>query len=210
MNRNLLTLVSALTFTLAGSTIAIAKDVQKHVIALKTDDFELVETDISDLEVGEARTIVTEEGKNIDIIRAAEGVEIYVDGELLDLSFGDMSGAHKRHQRIVVDCDGAEGECGDLMALHSGDGDHAAGDHEVLVRQIHVSCTADDESECAEKVWVSSEDSAAFGDVEIEKLIDSDGGVRIIHMGGEHDPDFEGTELHETHEVIVVREKSED
>ena len=210
MNRNLLTLVSALTFTLAGSTIAIAKDVQKHVIALKTDDFELVETDISDLEVGEAKTIVTEEGKNIDIIRAAEGVEIYVDGELLDMSFGDMSGAHKRHQRIMVDCDGAEGECEDLVALHAGDGDHAPGNHEVLIKKIHVSCTGDDESECAEKVWVSGDDSVPFGDVEIEKIIDSDGGVRIIHMGGEEDLHFEDIELHETHEVIVVREKSED
>jgi hypothetical protein len=39
------------------------------VIALQTDDFELAETDISDLEIGDAETIYTESGKTIDLLR---------------------------------------------------------------------------------------------------------------------------------------------
>jgi len=84
--------------------------VENHmVIALATDDFELAETDISDLEIGDAETIYTESGKTIDLLRTAEGVEIYVDGELLETGLesgvGVHDGHHAVHKHVEVVCD---------------------------------------------------------------------------------------------------------
>ena len=81
-------------FTLAACALltanfAHAENEKKMVIALKTDNFELTETDISSLAIGEAQTIETESGKMIDILRTSDGVEIYVDGELLQMNFDD-------------------------------------------------------------------------------------------------------------------------
>jgi hypothetical protein len=98
----------------------------KMVIALKTDDFELSETDISELAVGEAQTIETESGKVIDILRTADGADIYVDGELLEMNFDD-EGLHEEHVEIVCDDD----EDLDLEELHES---HQSGEgHKVIV-----------------------------------------------------------------------------
>ncbi len=98
----LLVILSA--FIYAGVTLA--GDKEKMVIQLKTNDFEIAETDISDLAIGESETIVTENGRTIDLLRTAEGVEIYVDGELMDMphmdgAAFDGSGHHKMHKRVV-------------------------------------------------------------------------------------------------------------
>jgi len=79
----------SLAFTilaLLGSTMAAAHDDTHHekvVVALKTDTADLAEADISDLDVGDAKTVYTEDGRTIDILRTADGAEIYVDGELI-------------------------------------------------------------------------------------------------------------------------------
>ena len=111
-----------LTFIYAG--IAFAGDKEKIVIGLKTNDFEVAETDISNLTIGESETIVTESGKIIDLMRTADGVEVYVDGELMDMPHlaemaADGSGHHKMHERVVIECEVDEAddvatECGDL------------------------------------------------------------------------------------------------
>ena len=46
---------------------------------------QLHETDLSHLEPGDGETIMTDSGKRIDLLRTLDGVEIYIDGELLDL-----------------------------------------------------------------------------------------------------------------------------
>ena len=99
----------------------------KMVIALATDDFELAETDVSDLEIGDSETIYTESGKTIDLLRTAEGIEIYVDGELLELDLhGEEEfhgGHHFVHHDVEVECD-TEEDCDvdiNLESLHGED-----------------------------------------------------------------------------------------
>ena len=111
MNKVLNTTAAIVTLAALAPGLAMANSIEKRVIAIKTNDFELSETDVSDLAVGEAETIVTEDGKTVDILRTAEGLEIYVDGELLDMSFGESHGTHRMHKRKVITCDGAEGDC---------------------------------------------------------------------------------------------------
>ena len=105
---------------MVGASAAVAGEAgdavkeEKIVIALTTDDFELPETDISHLGIGDAETIHTQSGKTIDLLRTESGVEIYVDGELLDLGSAMGEGLHQEHavvhKRVEVICE-TEGEC---------------------------------------------------------------------------------------------------
>jgi hypothetical protein len=104
------------TFAILAASSVQADTEEKMIIALKTDDFELTETDISALAVGEGKTIETESGKVIDILRTTDGVEIYVDGELLEMNF-DHDSLHEEHmvrKHVEVICDGDE-ECDEMV-----------------------------------------------------------------------------------------------
>ena len=95
----------------AGGDVEI--DVEKKIVtALKTDDFELAEIDISDLSIGDAETIVTDSGKTIDLLRTQDGVEVYIDGKLLDTGMSGEGGPHDEHQvihkHVEVICDDNE------------------------------------------------------------------------------------------------------
>jgi hypothetical protein len=108
----------------AGDDPAAAHE-QEVLIALHTDEFDLHETDISQLALGDAETIVTDSGRTIDLLRTEEGVEVYIDGELLDI--GGLHGwalhdeRHSVHKRWEVICDG-DGECDDeaIVVPHTG------------------------------------------------------------------------------------------
>lgn len=204
---------------------ALAGEEEKMVIKLKTSDFEMAETDISDLEIGESETIVTESGKTIDLLRTAEGVEVYVDGELLDIPemgahkshrvkmhHGDHDGKMvKKHKEIIIECevdgeDGEEHECGNEM-FFVGDGDidiealHEDGDaHKVIVKRIHKTCSSDEEGECEEvNVWVSDGDDVSFSD-----LHEAGEGHKVIRIhksaDGELEVDGDG-------EKVIIIEK---
>jgi hypothetical protein len=120
MNKTLVVFLLALICSFSTFSVNAAQSTdgvieKKRVVALKTDDFELHETDISDLAVGEAETVFTESGKTIDLLRTAEGVEIYVDGELLDTGPGGLEGVHGEED-FDIDLD---------MEAHHGDGHEA-------------------------------------------------------------------------------------
>ena len=78
------------------------------LIALHTDEFDLREADISHLAPGDVETIVTDSGRTIDLLRTEEGIEVYIDGELLDI--GGLhgralhEGRHQVHERWEVIC----------------------------------------------------------------------------------------------------------
>jgi len=127
----LLTIIIVFTFgtgaVSAGGTET--SEEKQIVIALSVDDFELAETDISDMEVGDARTFDTESGKRIDLLRTEDGVEVYVDGELIDTGVhGDESmheGHRVVHKHVEVICDSDE-DC-DVESLHQ------QGHHEKII-----------------------------------------------------------------------------
>ena len=169
------TILLALLFTLLCAGTAFADTTEKMIIKLKTNDFEIAETDISDLQIGEAETIVTDSGRTIDLLRTAEGVEIYVDGELLEIpEMGDKR-LHESHQTIMhenihVECivdgegeDEAVMECTDDMVFFS-DGD--------------LACPGDEEDACAHhSVWITHDEDGAFGE-----LHEAGDGYKIIRI----------------------------
>ena len=127
MIHKLILLLAVAVFTFGAASLSAGED--KMVIALTTDDFELAETDVSDLEIGDSETIYTQSGKTIDLLRTADGIEIYVDGELLELGLDGEEGIHEGHhivhQHVEVDCD-TEEDCDmdiELGSLH-GEGHH--------------------------------------------------------------------------------------
>jgi len=151
-----------------------AETTEKMVIALKTDDFELQEIDVSELAIGEAQTIETDSGKTIDILRTADGVELYIDGELLEMDF-DGEGLHEEHmvkKHVEIICDDDE-ECDKNVFIFSGDDSDIsawvtdAGEHVLIHKEIELSCSSDDdETSCSDKmVWISDGD-----EIDLEEL----------------------------------------
>ena len=197
-----LSILSAVTATaLLCAGYIYAETQNKMVIELKTDDFELAETDISILEVGESETIVTDSGKTIEILRTSDGIEIYLDGELMDTpQMGDFDEVHghsgELHENITIECvvegdEDRETECSNEMIIFSDDDVdlealHADGeDHKIIMKRVHKECISDVEGECeGHKVWISKGDDADFGElheateghkiIRIHKMIDVD------------------------------------
>jgi len=108
---------------------------QKMVVALKTPHFEIAETDISHLAVGESETIVTDSGRTVDLLRTEDGVEVFLDGVKLDIP---MEGEeHVIREEIEIHCDSDE-DC-ESLAWISEDGEidlealEAEGAHRTIV-----------------------------------------------------------------------------
>jgi len=150
--KNLLILALALTLSLFGLQLAHAgadeaDEPTKIVVALTTDDFGLPETDISHLAIGDAETIHTDSGKTIDLLRTKEGVEIYVDGELVDTGLAGMrdhDGHEGIHKRIKIICDGEDDAeaCDELTLLEDGDIDldalHGEEHETIIIRKLEA------------------------------------------------------------------------
>ena len=195
MNKTIPFLAAGLFLVGAGSAVAgeepeIVKE-EKIVIALETDDFTIEETDLSHLAVGDAETIYTESGKTVDLLRTEDGIEIYVDGELLDTP--DMHEERHLVHEIKIICDDGEEDCAEDVTWisESGDVDLEAlhdGDHEVII--MHGD------------------------DVDYDVEVLEDGAHEVhgtVHIVKEFE-DVDVDELHEAHdrEVIIIKKKVEE
>ena len=139
-------------FVLLTCASAHAQTTEKMVIALKTDDFELTETDISTMVIGEAQTIETQSGKIIDILRTADGAEVYLDGELLEMNLNDQDLHQERivQRHVEIVCDTGEDCDESIFVLTSEEGEVAEflaadGVHVFVHREVEITCSDDDE-----------------------------------------------------------------
>jgi len=163
---------------------------EKIVIALETDAFSIEETDLSHLGVGDAETIFTENGKTVDLLRTEDGVEIYVDGELLEME-GLHDGKHVTH-RIEIICDGDEEDCADLAAM--------AAIEDVEIDKLHAD---------GHEVIIMHGDGE---DVDVEVLTGEPHEVHgTVHIVKEfEDVDIDEFDGGDDREVIIIRKKVED
>jgi hypothetical protein len=179
-------------FALLVTGAAVAESEKKMVIAIKTDHSELAQTDISELAVGEAKTIQTDSGKVIDIIRTADGAEVYMDGALVEMDF-DHDGLHDEHmvrKHVKVICEDGE-DCDKHIVMHTEDDIDLAewmakdSDHVIIHKEIELSCS-DDESgtNCSESTVLISDTE----EMDIEELHE-------LHKDGE------------AYKVIVVKKE---
>jgi hypothetical protein len=173
--------------TLLVASLAQAETREKMIIALKTNDFELTETDISTLAIGESQTIETDSGKVIDILRTADGAEIYVDGELLEMDF-DPEGLHEGHmvkKHVEVICDTDEDCEKNIVILKSGDNDVSEwvsedGEHVFIHKEVEISCSdEEDGSNCSDHtVWISDGEEMDLG--ELHEMHEGEEGYKVI------------------------------
>ena len=192
MNYLLKPVFALLMITFLTATSVQAGSGEKMIIALKTDNDALVETDISELAIGEAKTIETQSGKVIDILRTTEGAELYVDGELLEMDFDEETSlvGHKIKKHVEIICDEDE-ECDETEIVFSHDEDVlldwvSEDDVKIIInKDIEFSCKDDEDgTNCSDKVvWVTEGD-----DIDLEE-------IHEIHQGDED------------HKVIVIRKK---
>jgi hypothetical protein len=113
LNRYLMQLASVFLPAILMVSSALAGGQTEMLIEVKTDDFQLEQLDISHLEVGDSETIYTEDGTTVDILRAVHGVEIFIDGEKLDIPSPhdlEFTGDAQKHHEIMIEieCDSAE------------------------------------------------------------------------------------------------------
>ena len=154
-----------------------------HLVRVATGASDIIEADVSALELGESQSFVTDSGRTVDILRVPEGIELYLDGELIET--GELSATLEDrlalHEELVtIDCDEeTQGDCADLIEdlAHA----HADGMKVIIARQ-HVEEICDQDGNCDRSVWISQD-----GDMTID--IDAD---------IQHDKD---------HEVIVIRKE---
>ena len=174
MKHYLQPIIALAVIAILTTTSAQAQTEEKMVVAIKTDHFELAKTDISELAVGEAKTIETENGKVIDILRTADGAEVYIDGELLEMDFDD-EGPHKEHmirKHVEIICANDE-DCDKHVVIHSDDDSDITewitedGDNVIIHKEIELTCTDDEEgTRCSDQmVWISDGD-----EIDIEEL----------------------------------------
>lgn len=165
---------------------------EKIVVALSTDDFEIEETDLSHLAVGDAETIVTESGKTIDLLRTEDGIEIYVDGEPIEVG-GWHDEKHIVH-KIKIVCDEDEEDCDDLAAM-------------ATIEDIDIDTLHDNGHKF---IFIGDEE----GDLDVDVEMLEDGAHQVhgaVHIVKKFDGEDLG-ELHEggEHEVIIIKKKVED
>jgi hypothetical protein len=160
--------------TVLASSPLLAGGQKEVVIALKTGDFELVETDVSEMAVGEARTIETENGKMIDILRTTDGAEVYIDGELLEMNAGSDGERHELHRiekHVEIICDDDENCNKEVFVVALDEGEQfdltgTKGDTVIFHREIELSCTDSEEgTSCDQAVLVNTD-----GDIDVEEL----------------------------------------
>jgi hypothetical protein len=193
MKHYLKTIFTLMAMLMLTTTIVQAQSEEKIIIALDTGGLELAEANISSLAIGEAKTIETDSGRIIDILRTADGAEVYIDGELLEMDF-DIEGLHEGlmiRKHVEVICDDEE-DCDKHVVIHA-DGDHEFsmemsddGDNIFIHKEIEITCTdEDDETSCEQMVWISDGE-----DIDFEEL-------HKVHADGE------------AHKVIVIRKEAD-
>ena len=165
---------------------------EEMIIELKTHDFEVAATDIGELAIGESKTIETESGKIIDILRTSDGAEIYIDGELLEMNatHEGMHEVHKIEKHVEIVCDDEE-DCEKQIFVVT-DGEpvdfgfaSSEGDNVFIHKEIELSCTDDEDStSCSEtSVWVTGD-----GEIDLQELHE-------MHGDGK------------THKVIIIKKE---
>jgi len=174
MKRYLQPIIALAVVAILTTTSVQAQTEEKVVVAIKTDHFALAKTDISELAVGEAKTIETESGKVIDILRTADGAEVFIDGKLLEMDFDD-DGLHEEHmirKHVEIICANDE-DCDKHVVIHADDDSDITewitedGDNVIIHKEIELTCTDDEEgTSCSDQmVWVSDGD-----EIDIEEL----------------------------------------
>ena len=194
--RTLFTMIAIGLFAIAAQA-AVAGDApgpegeETIVISIVTDDFAIEDADLSHLAVGDAETFVTDGGKTVDMLRTDDGIEIYVDGELIE--GGDVSADKHIVREIHIVCDEEAEDCSEDMTW-------VEGLEDLEIESLH---------EHGQKyIVINSED----GEFDVEQLPE---GAHEIH-GSVHivkDIDVEVLdELHELHgagerEVIIIKKE---
>ena len=110
----------------------------------------------------------------IDIIRTADGAEIYVDGELLEMNLheADLHEGHMMNKYVEIVCDGDE-ECDNDVFIVAGDGNEAPGwvssdgENISIHREVQITCSEnEEETSCDDQlIWVSDDE-----DFDIERI----------------------------------------
>ena len=157
----------ALGATLLATPVCAGESLHStHVIKIATGDAEVIEADMSDLGVGESLSFTTDSGRIVDVLRGADGIELFLDGELIDAG---APSAHDNdrlalHEKVIIACSDDDDACSE--AMHRIEGSDSDINVFVARHDIEVVCDATDD--CDQTVWIESD-----GEHDLETLHES-------------------------------------
>ncbi len=178
-------ILTALTcILLLAAAASFAHEVhEKHKIVLKLDAGDgLLELDLSGLEVGESKQLLTDDGKEVVVTRQEDGYKIDVDGKELHVaSFAHDYTFDDAKAKVFIS------EGGDVVKL-KGAGHHVWISDDCEDCEVHKIVIG--EGGEGEHVWISA-DEESVGDVRkimIRRLGEGEGEHEMeVHVIGGHD-----------------------
>ena len=128
------------------SSIAFAENQTEILIKVESEDVHVETMDISHLSTGDVETIYSEDGKTIDVMKTDTGIEIFIDGEKIELPSLDLNSSHEdshkvKHITVSIHCESeADDDCEeDEKWLLDSDGDlqdHEDLSHRIIIKKI--------------------------------------------------------------------------
>lgn len=170
---------------LSANTTFAGPEVHESIkIAVKTDDGIDETVNIENMEVGDSELITTESGREVLVSRTEDGLELDIDGKLIEVALphADKDGSGHR-----------------MMILSGDDEHHFSGDDANFV------IIDEDEESLGENVFVKRIYKSAEGDFDMEDLhemidIEADG-VHVI------DVDVDAGDFHEGEDKVIIIKK---
>ena len=170
---------------LSANTTFAGPEVHESIkIAVKTDDGIDETVNIENMEVGDSELITTESGREVLVSRTEDGLELDIDGKLIEVALPHA---------------GEEGSGHRMMILSGDDEHHFSGDGANFV------IIDEDEESLGENVFVKRIYKSAEGDFDMEDLqgmIDMEAdGVHVI------DVDVDAGDFHEGEDKVIIIKK---
>ena len=175
------------------ASAAVAEEKKEMHIEIKMDDSEhgtfewrSTDADFSDLEVGESKTITSDDGKEVTVTRTEKGLEMDVEGKKLELmQFGGDGD-------IVIDVD----------AMHKGHGDGNV----VIKKSKELKVIKTDGADGVTIISSGELDDETRAKLEaVLKEAGKEGSVMILDGSELHDD----AQAHGEHEVRIIKKKVE-
>lgn len=141
LNHSLLKICLKILPGLMVANFAFAEQNRQMIVDIETEDFNIDSLDISHLGTGDSETVYTEDGRTIDILRTANDIEIFIDGEKLDIP-----SLHSEEHEFMTEYE--------LLSGHDATGHdatgHEAAEHDATEREVLIIRKIEQTDETAE------------------------------------------------------------
>lgn len=170
---------------LSANTTFAGPDVHESIkIAVKTDDGIDETVNIENMQVGDSELITTESGREVLVSRTEDGLELDIDGKLIDVALPHADHEGSGHRMMIISGDDEHhfsGDGADFVIID--EEEESLGDN-VIIKRVYKSAEGDFEME------------------DLHEMIDVEAdGVHVIDL------DVETGDFHEGEDKVIIIKK---